>query len=764
MQIQPYTRQESRPTPHPESNGALVERPYAPGYNDWSGHAVPNGTPHSQVLPQLAPQPPYFQVLLEKILLRWKLLAFWLVLTAVAAGYVVSKYGKPVWRAEGSLYYSPNHRYSHKPLYTPPNMQTVLALARSPEVLEKVRKEMNLGVGLNVLQSKMTVNIVKQSDLIAVALDWPNKEEGEKIANRVLELSIDQYDQLLHRLSGPALAQLDLDLKTTREEELACRQNLNDILAEKGISNLDREMDIVQSEISSLDSQIKNGAISEMLLANKRDQLDARVKKLLTENNTEYDVGLSENEINIKRMMTDIQERKILRQREIEQAKIRLKALDEEYRRNFPVYQKGYISKSEWAKLIADIESQKAIISGSKDLIEMERSLEEHQNSILNSKKINVALPLQQVRLERINIDIELTGLPKQIKDLQKIRDERFEQQKKLKAIEKEVMPLVQQIKGLDQRRTELSGLKHDHQNLETNKVKELTLHSTATAGGAPFSSNYFKLGIGVFALSLLLFVGFVAVRDMPSWMPYPVAGPAHLPIEPGSQLPVPVWQLYPPPHSYAPPPATAPRGPSMNNEHLRALAERIIERVRERGSIIEFTPLVRGLRVEALLGDLACFCLREGEKILVFEARTDVEGPSYPPWTGPSSRGVAEEMESYLKGDVERSAACFAETLLTSVDYARGDLSRLLTNVMAMYRFRRLMHDIKDRYAMVMMITPERSERNDGDDVYATLAEGIVVVINQDADPVLVEEHLRRLRASDTPVFGAVTVPPAKG
>jgi Mrp family chromosome partitioning ATPase len=288
--------------------------------------------------------------------------------------------------------------------------------------------------------------------------------------------------------------------------------------------------------------------------------------------------------------------------------------------------------------------------------------------------------------------------------------------------------------------------------------MKELTIDAHASAGGAPASSNHMKLAAAVFGLSLLLFVGFVAMYDMPRVMPAHTAAQRQSAPH-GSHLPVPTWQ-----HQMQPAqPQGPPRGPSMNNEHLRALAERIMQSASERAAIVLFTPTSGGLRVENLLGDLGCFLNRNGNRVLVFEARSDLENPSYPVWTGPSSREVAEQLEGYLEGQHERGALCFAETLISGIDYARADLGRHLSGVMSMYRFRRLIADMKERYTIVLMITPERYQGEE-DDVFTTLGEGIVVVINEDADPADVETYLRDLRASETPVYGAVTLPRSQG
>jgi uncharacterized protein involved in exopolysaccharide biosynthesis len=760
MQMQPYSRGESRPA-LPDARGPLAERHGPFGRNGHgNGSASGNGY-HPGAATADPPAPPahapsYLDVLLKQIKKRWVLLAVWMALTAGAAYAVVHTYGKPLWRAEGSLYYSPNFSYSYKRLYTPPNIQTVLAIIKSPEVLEKLRKEKGIGESVESLQGRLTATVQRQSDMITLSFDWPDKAQGAEYANRILELAIEQFDQLRHRLSGQALTDLEEDLKRTITDELAMRNKLNDTLGKKNIFDLKVEKDNVIREIAQLELQIEHARSEQTSLEAQLREMDFRVKKLLGETKADGE-ALSEADINLLRSIKETRERQLVRQRDIEQAKIKLKALDEEYKRTLPLYERGYVTKQDWAKLTSEIDLMKHTITGSKEVQEMEAKIKSDEKTLLESKRGTATIPLQQARFDRLKIEVAHDVMPKKIADLETSLGERRKRQQFLQKVEKDAMPVQQEIDALQMRRTTLTVTKQEHEKLEGNKLAELTVYSPAAAGGTPVSTNHMKLAVAVFGLSGLLFVGFVVVRDMPRALAEaaPKPGP-----EPRRDLPVPL------PTRHAPPPPNYGRGRSPSaeptNEHLRALAGRIAQSVSDNGAIVLFAPATSGLRIDSLVGDLGCFYAQTGGRVLIFDARTAAEGASLPAWAGPGAAEVEQHVEGFIEGHSELSAACFGPTLIASIDYSRCDLSRFLSGVMAMYRFRRLVHEMKERYTLVLMITPQCYRVGGEGDFYSTMAEGIVVVLGESTDPAQVEEYLQNLRDSETPVYGAVTVPGA--
>ncbi len=753
-----YKRDQSLPAPVPisEQRGPVAERNGHGMYDDWQGdagrstqiEALPPSPPYAWSPPGLAPQATYFQVLLGQLQKRWKMLFAWMVLSAALAGFVVMKYGKPQWKAEGRLYYSPNYTGNGpNPLYRPPNIQTIVALAKSPEVIEKACGDANVTENADAIDTRLIVTVVKASDLISVTFQGPNREQSVAFAEAVLEHAIEQYDQRRQQLSQEALVNLNEDLEKTRKDLLARRHELDESLGNDDIYDLKTEKAVVVSSMKSLESDIDAKQREQRSLQGQINDLKGRIKEYEANNSNRLTAEESERLKTIQRVLTE----KHQLQSDIDKNKIELKTNQENYNRLRPLAAQKHVSVQEMKELEGKINiSQSFIVNGNKHLQELEDSLKQLENNRVVSSQL-LLLETDKFRLES-----SLGAIPGQIEALQAHLDKRHARLVFLNAADEKAQPIQLEIEALQSKLNSMTSQKQQHKNLEEGKLKELTINTHAAAGASPASSNHMKLAAAVFGLSLLVFVGFVAMYDMPRVLPAHAANRQQAP--PGSQLPVPAWQ-----HQMKPAqPHGPPRGPTMNNEHLRALSERIMQNRSERAAIILFTPTSGGVRVENLLGDLGCFLNRNGNRVLVFEARRDAENPSYPVWTGPSSREVAEQLEGYLEGQHERGSQCFAETLISGIDYARADLGRHLSGIMAMYRFRRLMADMKERYSVVLMITPERYQGEE-DDVFTTLGEGIVVVINEDADPADVETYLRELRASETPVYGAVTLPKAQ-
>jgi hypothetical protein len=766
MQIKPYTRGEAIPAKPAAKPGPLAEGSGHSGPEDFADYAdqpnaagIPAAAPFAQSVPSTPPT--YLQVLIQRIIKRRRLLVVWMLATAAVAFAVVKTFGRPTWKAEASLYYSPDYSYSNRRLYTPPNIQTMLSLIKSAEVVEKLRAEKGLDASVDTIQNRLTVSVMRQSDVITVSLEWPDRAQAEELADLILNLSIEQYEHLRAKLSKQALANLNESLRRTLDDEQTQRRKLSDSLSKRNIFDLKVEKDNIIREIAMLDLQIETAKSEKSSLENQMRAMDIQIKNLTAEMPKDGEAPLSESEIQLLRTLKETRERQAARQREVDQAKIKLRAKEDEYKRNLPLYQKGYISGQDWTLLTSEIATLKVTISGSKEVQEMDEEIKKLEKRIFDVKKGAATIPLQQARFDRLKLEVALEVMPKKIDDLKASLAERRTRQQFLLEVEKETMTDQQALDTLLIRRSQLTMQKQEHEKLEAdlalmNQAKaadapqsgELTVYSKASAGTAPSSTNHAKLVVAVFALSMLLFLGLIVVVDMPKAL---AAVPKAAPPESGWPLAVPVRRPMPP--------TTRGPQPETSSEHLRALAGRIAHGATERGAIVLFTPAAPRLRVETLMGDLGCYCSQMGGKVLIFDARPPEQRPAPPAWAGLKADLVARDVESYLDGLCDKPGSCFVPTLIAGIEYSRADLVGHLQGVMAMYRFRRLVHEMKERFAVVLMITPDRYRGGQGD-VFATLAEGVVVVLTENADPKDVEDYLQDLRNSETPIYGAVTVP----
>ena len=174
---------------------------------------------------------------------RWKLLGVWLIATGFAAGMIVMKYGKPTWRAEGTLLHSPEYNVTGgRRYYNPPSIQTVLMHLKSKEVLGTLKEEFNLPDSIDDLEAKTNISITKQSELIGVSFDWPVRDDVVRITNRLLTLSIEHYNKLREKLVTEATTAATNAAETEGEQLKALQKEMNAALRTHHVNNLDNEI------------------------------------------------------------------------------------------------------------------------------------------------------------------------------------------------------------------------------------------------------------------------------------------------------------------------------------------------------------------------------------------------------------------------------------------------------------------------------------------------------------------------------------------
>jgi hypothetical protein len=189
----------------------------------------------------------------------------------------------------------------------------------------------------------------------------------------------------------------------------------------------------------------------------------------------------------------------------------------------------------------------------------------------------------------------------------------------------------------------------------------------------------------------------------------------------------------------------------------LETLAAQITQSVQEPGSIVLFTPVSRRMNIESMIADLAQQFAQLGERVLLFDARPG--NPLIPTWAGPNAAAVQDRVIQFLEGTNDRAAGCFTPTKIASLDYCSANLTEHLNGLISVYRFRKLAEEMRDRYSLVLMIAPDLEYIGDDEDYLSIMAEGVVLVLNEDTNPAEVEGYIRNLRSSQASVYGAVVM-----
>ncbi len=204
-------------------------------------------------------------------------------------------------------------------------------------------------------------------------------------------------------------------------------------------------------------------------------------------------------------------------------------------------------------------------------------------------------------------------------------------------------------------------------------------------------------------------------------------------------------------------PPALRPAMSVLANRdtQMESLAAQITQNVHDHGSIVMFTPVTARMNIESLVGELARHFAQLGDRVLVFDARPG--NPMIPSWAGPNAPTAQNRVIQFLEGTNDRAGGCFTPTKLASVDYSGADLSEHLNGVIATYRYRRMAEEMRERYTLVLMMAPDLEYLGDEEDYLSTMAEGVVLILDEHTNPTEVEGYIHNLRATDASVYGAV-------
>jgi len=704
-----------------------------------------NGAPQPVIrptapVPWRPPAPSLIEMVLRLALKRRRLLAVWLLAASGVALVGVRQFGKQMFAVEGSLIYMSNEDYDLRRLYTPPDIQTVVLLAKSPELAEQLAKEFDFAGPPAALQRQMTVQGVKMSQLISVAFEGTDADKSARMANRLMELAIERYAKLRADKLEASLARIDQDYKAAEERRAKAQRAYDEALAEHEVINPRGEIDSLAKEIAGLEGKLEDSKSARAECEKKQGTL----REFLAHATPE---GASGDEPSEERLPADRRERILAEELNLKNAKRTLEAKQKQLQEEQRLYRLGAIARKEVEQTANELETAKDTIDKCTRALKVLRQPEAAPMATAEGD------PVRQAQQEKLRLELELKVLPDRIEAYAASLTAKRERLNRLSEVEGQLQPLLREVelaatrvKDLDDHVLRLQGYRSLAQKPDN---AELRVFAPATAAGATSSSNHAKLAASIVGVSLLLFLGFVAAVDLPK------ARAALTPIQvPDFGVPV-LAHLPSSPLDGRGAAAVPAEGP------VRALALNIGQGASERGSIVLFTPVNERVQIDAVVGELARHYARDGEPVLLFDARPGCR-QSAPPL--PVVEPAPGELDAFLCGATDDPGDCFAATQVPAVEFARGELARCVGDgMMGLHRMRQLLDEIRRRYARVLMIAPPLEEAADLDFLTA-LSEAVVLVVPDQVSPAQVRPYVRSLRSADAPLRGAVVVPNVMG
>jgi hypothetical protein len=696
---------------------------------------------------------------------RWPVLILLALLGAVGSYLTIQKYGKQSFTVEGMMTYSGSEDYVQRKVFPPLKIETVSQLLRSPEVIEQAIKELDSPIRLDMVMRQLRVQIVQMSDNFAVAIDSSETENSSKLVNRMMELAQSRYLKQRNDTFQQAITRAENELQNAEKAHQESMTKLREALAHRNVGDPKLEYESVSKEIGELSSKVKE-------LESSEDSLKAQIETLIA-TIAEQSKPSNPAQPEVNDLLTPEQQAAIVKAKgDLATAESDLKFLRGERDRKRGPAERNIIPAEEYRKAIQDCKNAEEKVDTLKKVI---LALEKKPDP-KNPLPLLANDPLADMKKMLSSLRLDLATLPFKLSAAKRNLTEKRERLQELSKARAEIEPFEQATTRtgtlLSERTRERSELDQIRSKISDPHTSELKIRSLASSSASATSSNYLKIAAAVFGVLFMLYLGYLAAIELPrvtreqaplapmGAMPSP---PAPQPVQPPavqqvynspfapSKLPVPVLGRFAPVTTTQSGRFISPAGPS---QEVHTLADGIAQKFQEPGSIVLFTPMGEGVQVEKLVSELSRHYARAGESVLLFDAR-GVSSPLNVGSTGASSPGI----DAYLKGKSEDAAACFTPTQFPSVEYTRGDITHTATGgAMAMYRFRQLLDEMRNRYSKVLMIGPTARHVDDLE-MLTAFSEGVVLVVQDQANPNDVNAYVEAMKTADAPIFGAVVV-----
>lgn len=656
---------------------------------------------------------------------HWILTLLSIALSALIALVCLREFGKKTYRAEGTLLYRqlpvPEHS---REVYTPPNLQTLAALVRSPQNLGGLCEEFQPGMRLDALEALLKVSMPPNTEMIQIGLDWPHPEEAAAMVQRLMLLFTRQVADLRKATLESYGQSTQNNLEVAQARLSKARKAYQAFFTKDELPDIKTRLDRLQKELQTYEvSFISAQGNKENLLAQlkKQQQIldDVRSKsasegpgKLQLAEATKLRVQ------GLKRSLTTEEGR-------LAEARTSLENKQREMDRLVPLFNSKVITDQELGDVRAEI-------------------------NVLNVRVKTSAQTIQQLR-EDIDLEEKHPGLGLQMETLNRIRDlegqlagatgEAAQVELKLNALRDRVEHLVERQKLADPLGQAVSAAENECQQLEgqmaalrqmqSTHLTELEIIAPAKTSAIPIANSDKKVAFLAFAIPLFLFLGGVVTLEMSSvrWRSESFARKWNLRV---------LARI-----------ASKEGGKSaLDGEVTRALSLRLRQYLPESGAVLLFGSLENRAGNEDLCRALARSLVLRGERVLLIDARLAGRPPQADPAMG--------LFQCLNNGRLEKNLA-IQPTPTKGLDVLPAGGPSDQADLLASQPMKDLMEDLRKTYTMIFLQGPRLQCATDTE-ILAAYAQGFVLVVdgNPYAQPAA-EGALRSLQELQVPVLGAV-------
>gem|GEM_PF-6396744 len=711
--------------------------PLAP--RDPSPLSVWDQYPTASTPPNGSSQPSVVDVVWKLVRRRGRLLLFWCGITLLIALAVMVRFGRVLYRGEGQLDYRPESRSVFTPVYTPPNVQTLLLDLKSEAQLERIDSEFDLKMSKAELQkTTIGIRLITSTERYAIAFDHPDAGRATEIADRMMKVAIERYEENRRTSMIASLKGLREELRISLGAVDKLQNERMNFLAKNNIGDPKSEIDTESANISKHQDMLIKLASDEKSLRNVLLSLTDKIRAMTSEagnGNATLDPQIATLRANRTAQRNKARE-------DLEVADNGYKSLSANYFERERLAIRKIITNEEWYTYTGELNKLTMAIKRAQDQIKDLDTSEAAEKELIRKNPSALASggSGSPYLTKIIDTESRLVAIPDEIRQFEGLKTNAEKRREALRRYQSELFPLETQLADKARANSELSARIDANEALANNRSNDLKVFSPAAPLPNPISTNYLKLVLSVFVVSLLLFLGFVVALDLPKFyrsgeglartIRTPVAGIVPLGL------------------------------PAGKNPRLEALAAQISGLTSQNGAIVVFNPVDSTTGVERMVSDLGRLYATRGEHVLVFDARPlQANQPSVIPMGSMTEVVSAKQVENYINGHGDDPTTCFFPTEVPAIEYTRAELGGVMSGgVSAMYRFQRLFDEMRTRYTIILMISM-LSPQGDDSEFISAVAEGIYMVGGEGSRAAELDRASELLTLAGMPVRGTVLI-----
>ncbi len=712
--------------------------------------------------PRAANRPALDPALLLRVLQRrWKVLAAGLLLTLLATAAAVKFLAVRSWESTTTLIYTPLPIPDvAKSLYTQPDLKTLAGLADSDEMMENLRSQFEIKLPLKLVKKALTVTVPSGTKILQLAFSWDSGENSAKMLNALTE----NFVQDVTRIRRSKLSEHMEDFKTQLSEVQAREQQAVDDLRKfhqlHGLTDYKDELNRTNLRIVELQGQLSSEERRSSDLAAQLvridQQLDLVKKEQETATEEEAALDAATSTVNENRMRQGRLKEMITEERVIMETEAQLVAKRNELARAQALLSKQLIPVTQVEAIKAEIGVLRAQIDKNQRIQKYQEELEKLDKDVLlgNKKKKGGVTPIiVQVLFRRLELELDQISNQKEMDQIKLHIAEARDKIAKLDSLNGDYQALAKKNEAIASERIQLEQLLAGMRNLISLNTGEFVVAAPARPAPYPSASNVKLLIAATGGLGMLLTLGLAGAAET---LAHRRGCESR-----GNRLGEPMLAQI-----------TAHSGIERHRA-LRALALRLRQHLHQSGDVAVFAATTDEGHADLVLDELAHLLALRDERVLLIDARLDRVGlekaagptvvtnsdPSNPEVLAVCQRFVAPGLTDYLSFTVQELDDLCTQTDNPSIDRLGVGTVPVSAEVFATHRMTELLHDLRQRYSLVLIHGPSLHHTVDLQ-ILGALAHGVITINDgHSQDHTQTRQTLRELREIQAPLLGQVLV-----